>query len=97
MSCNSCGTVISESNCVSCVQCNPCPLPDPPECRGPSVKDACRVKPCPPCRCVCPPPQCVRKTKCKVPSVKDKCRTEKPCPEPVECCDPCPSECSCSH
>ena len=95
-SCNSCEKSIPvKSKCKPCVKCKPCPPPKQPECRGKSVKDKCRVKTCPPCRCICPPPPCVRKTKCKVPSVKDKCRSYKPCPEPIECCPICPDKCKC--
>lgn len=94
--CRSCGNSLPVTyKCNLCVKCNTCPPPEPPACRGKSIKDANRVKPCPPCKCKCPPPPCVRKTKCKVPSVKDKCRTNKPCPKPVECCPPCPNECEC--
>ena len=68
--------------CVKCVECKPKPI-CVPECRK-SIKDKCRVKPCPPCACKpCPPKDCVRRTKCKFYSVKDKCRQNKPCP-PVQ-------------
>jgi hypothetical protein len=63
-------------------------VPCVPKCRK-SVKDACRVKPCPPCvPCDCHKnKKCIRKTKCKFASVKDKCRNQKPCcPEKPKCC-----------
>lgn len=92
----SCGTLNHvKYKCIPCVKCTPCPPPEPPACRGKSIKDACRVKPCPPCKYKCPPPPCVKKTKCKVPTIKDKCRTEKPCPEPVECCPSSHNNCEC--
>lgn len=99
--CSSCGDHVPSSNCKTVNPCDPVqppckvvcvdPLPcEPqkvciPECRK-SVKDDCRIKPCPPCDCVCPPKVCVRKTKCKFYSVKDACRQNKPCPPVKKCC-----------
>ena len=73
----------------SCKKCCVVEVPCVPECRK-SIKDKCRIKPCPPCDCCCEKPKkCVRKTKCHLPSVKDACRV-KPCPPPCcDCCDCC--------
>ncbi len=88
MSCNSCGTVIVDTDTNNCC-CKPDVPPVPfviPNCRK-SIKDSLRVIECKPCSCECTTVSCTRRTKCHLPSRKDNLRrVPSDCCVPTNCC-----------